>query len=152
MGVDAALVHHYFGSKRDLFLAAIDIPVDPDVVLAALRETDSEDLGRQLIRSIVGLWDGPAGPAAIALVKANLSATDPTILRSFLTEIVLTAIGERLEPADQISLRTSLVASQLLGLLLSRHVIKLEPLASAPLDQVAELVGPTLQRYLTGRL
>ena len=34
-GVDAALVHHYFGTKDELFLAALELPVDPRQVLAS---------------------------------------------------------------------------------------------------------------------
>ena len=33
-GVDPALVHHYFGTKDDLFLAAMELPVDPREVIA----------------------------------------------------------------------------------------------------------------------
>ncbi|MGB3603789.1 TetR family transcriptional regulator [Gordonia sp. (in: high G+C Gram-positive bacteria)] len=151
-GVDAALVHHYFGTKRKLFIAAVEIPVDPEQVLSGLMAVEVEDLGRQLILTIVGLWDGDAGPAAVALVKANLSAPDPAMLRSFLTEIVLAAIGERLTSGDHVALRTSLTASQLLGVLVSRHILKLDPIATMPLADLADMVGPTLQRYLTGQL
>ena len=34
-GVDPALVHHYFGTKDDLFLAAMELPVDPREVIGA---------------------------------------------------------------------------------------------------------------------
>ena len=32
-GVDAAMVNHWFGGKEALFTAALDIPVDPAVLL-----------------------------------------------------------------------------------------------------------------------
>ena len=53
---------------------------------------------------------------------------------------------------DQIPLRATLVASQLFGVAVVRHVLRLEPLASTPHQVVVDAVAPTLQRYLTGDL
>jgi len=44
-GVDAALVHHYFGTKQQLFVAAVRIPIDPMLVIGPLRETPSTSSG-----------------------------------------------------------------------------------------------------------
>ena len=49
-------------------------------------------------------------------------------------------------------LRAALAGSQLIGLVMARYVIRIEPLASADADTVAAAVAPTLQRYLTGDL
>jgi hypothetical protein len=48
--------------------------------------------------------------------------------------------------------RASLVASQVLGLALTRYVLGLEPLAAASQDDLAAAIGPTLERYLTGQI
>src|SRR5256885_622978 len=34
-GVDPALVHHYFGTKDELFLATVNAPIDPATILPA---------------------------------------------------------------------------------------------------------------------
>jgi hypothetical protein len=39
----------------------------------------------------------------------------------------------------------------MLGLALSRYVLRLPPITAMPGDEVADWVGPTIQRYLTGR-
>ena len=44
----------------------------------------------------------------------------------------------------------SVGASQLVGLVMTRYVLRIEPLASASADSIVAAVGPTLQRYLTG--
>src|SRR4029077_1997457 len=56
-GVDSALVHHYFGTKEKLFATAVDIPVDPEVILQVLRETATEDLGRTIPALVFPLWE-----------------------------------------------------------------------------------------------
>jgi AcrR family transcriptional regulator len=48
--------------------------------------------------------------------------------------------------------RAALVASQVLGLALTRFVLRLEPLAAASQDDLAAAIGPTLERYLTGQI
>jgi hypothetical protein len=50
-------------------------------------------------------------------------------------------------PADR-----ALVASQVVGLVMVRYVVRLEPLASADPEEVVRLVAPNVQRYLTGDL
>jgi hypothetical protein len=45
-----------------------------------------------------------------------------------------------------------LVASQLIGLVMLRYVLAVEPLASAPAEELVAIYAPTLQRYLTGPL
>ncbi|GAB17123.1 putative TetR family transcriptional regulator [Gordonia effusa NBRC 100432] len=149
-GVDAALVHHYFGTKHKLFLEAVAIPVDPVEILAELNSVDVKHLGVQLIRVVLGVWDGELRSAGVALLKTTLAAPDAGIIRSFLSEIILTNIADRLD--DNAAVRTSLLATQMLGLIVTRYIVQLEPIASMPLDEVAQKVGPTLQRYLTDDL
>lgn len=151
-GVDPALVHHYYGTKRELFVAAVAIPVDPAVVLAPLKEVEVDELGAQLVRTVLGLWDdGEVRPAGLALLRSAVAGPGAGLVRSFLSEIILSHIGARLSgDADEVAVRTGLVASQMLGLIVTRYVVELEPLASMPLADLAECAGPTLQRYLTG--
>ena len=65
-GVDPALVHHYFGNKHKLFLAAANAPVDPSEVLASVIDGDRAELGHRLVRAFLTVWDGPAGSAGVA--------------------------------------------------------------------------------------
>jgi Tetracyclin repressor-like, C-terminal domain len=49
-------------------------------------------------------------------------------------------------------LRTSLVASQIIGLAVGRYILQVEPLASAPRATLIAVLSPTIQHYLTGDL
>ncbi len=44
------------------------------------------------------------------------------------------------------------VASQLVGVVMARYILELEPFKSLPVEQIAETIAPNLQRYLTGEL
>ncbi|MEV6814468.1 TetR family transcriptional regulator [Micromonospora sp. NPDC051296] len=153
-GVDPALVHHYFGNKDQLFLAAMQAPIDPRELLPKVLAGDRDGLGERLVRMFVAVWDSPAGTAGVALLRSAVSNEwTARLLREFLTTQVLRRVLDHLEvdPAE-VPLRGSLVASQLIGLALMRHVVRLEPVASAAPETLVAMVGPTIQRYLTGEL
>ena len=58
-GVDPALVHHYFGTKDDLFMAALQIPVDPRELLAPVIEQGEDGAAERMLRIFLGVWDDP---------------------------------------------------------------------------------------------
>ncbi|SCL37346.1 transcriptional regulator, TetR family [Micromonospora rhizosphaerae] len=152
--VDPALVHHYFGSKDQLFLAAMEAPIDPREVLPKVLAGDREGIGERLVRAFLGVWDSPAGAAGVGLLRSAVSNEwTARLLREFLTTQVLRRVLDQLEvdPAE-LPLRGSLVASQLMGLAMMRHVVRLEPVASAAPETLVAAIGPTVQRYLTGDL
>ncbi|MEQ6900240.1 TetR family transcriptional regulator [Nocardioides sp. YIM 152588] len=151
--VDPALVHHYFGTKEQLFRAAVDFPFDPEQVLGALTSDADGEPAALLARTVLRLWDSPETGAALAgflrQVVADPAATD--LVREYagtnLFRVVARALLEDPDAPDA-DLRVALVASQILGLALLRRVIGVEPLASASADRLARLVTPTLTRYL----
>ncbi|MDC9007495.1 TetR/AcrR family transcriptional regulator [Mycobacterium marinum] len=152
-GVDAALVHHYYGTKQQLFAAAIQIPIDPTVVLAQIVETPVDELGLKLPSVLLPLWDSELGTGLIATLRALMAGTESNLARSFLQEVVTSEVGSRVDsPTGTGRIRAQFVASQLLGVVMARHIVKIEPFASLPADQVAQAIAPTLQRYLTGEL
>jgi AcrR family transcriptional regulator len=150
-GVDPALVHHYFGTKQRLFVAAVQLPINPVQLLSALLADGPERIGERMIGAFLAVWDQTANNSPmLALVRSAVGDEQAaTMLREFITEEVLGRIAEELGSPDA-KLRATLAGSQLIGLMMARYIIRVEPLASAPADQVAAAVGPTLQRYLTG--
>ena len=151
-GVDPALVHHYFGSKDQLFLAAVEAPADPDELLPEVLAADRDVLGAAVVRMALRVWDGPAQPAGLALIRSAVgSEWTAKLLREFLVSKVLRRVVSTLgfDP-DERAARASLVASQLIGMVMARYVLRLEPLASAAPESVVAAIGPTVQRYLTG--
>ncbi|MFJ6196404.1 TetR family transcriptional regulator [Micromonospora sp. NPDC092111] len=153
-GVDPALVHHYFGTKEELFRATVDIPVDPADLLPAVLAGDPDRVGERLVRTFLGIWDSPAGAAAVALLRSAVSNEwTARLMREFLVTQVLRRVLDQLDldPAER-PLRGSLVATQVIGLATMRYVIRLEPIASASPETLVAAIGPTVQRYLLGDL
>jgi AcrR family transcriptional regulator len=152
-GVDPALVHHYFGTKQALFVAAVQLPVNPVEQLAAVLADDPEQAGQRLVEVFLSIWDHAADRSPLlAIVRSAVGDEHAAaMLREFITEEVLGQIAHRLGSPDA-RFRATLVGSQVIGLALARYIVKVEPLASASAAQVAAAVGPNLQRYLTGDL
>ncbi|MBE1492311.1 TetR/AcrR family transcriptional regulator [Plantactinospora soyae] len=153
-GVDPALVHHYFGTKDQLFVATINIPFDPQEILPQIAAGGLDGVGERLVRTFLRIWDSPAGTAGAALFRSAMNNEwTAKLLREFLvTQVLRRATGLlEIDPA-QAPLRSSLVASQMAGLVMVRYILRMEPLASASPDVVVAAVGPTVQRYLAGDL
>jgi AcrR family transcriptional regulator len=147
--VDPALVLHYFGSKQELFRAAIDFPVDPAVVIPPLLEPGVDGLGARLVLFFLETWDSPTGSPLLAVIRSAVTSEEAaSLIREFVTREVLGRIARSLA-VDEPRLRASLAASTLIGLAMLRYVVKLEPIASARPEEIATWVGPTLQRYLS---
>jgi AcrR family transcriptional regulator len=152
-GVDPALVHHYFGSKRELFRAAMQLPVDVEGMVARIVEGPRDQLGERFVRAALEQWEHPAS-RELFLGIIRSATTDPVaaeMLREILTEGPLLALASISDRPDA-RLRGTLAGSQIVGLAMARYVVGVEPLASASADEVAAAVGPTLQRYLTDDL
>lgn len=152
-GVDAALVHHYFGTKQQLLIAAVALPLDPSSVLGPLATAPIDTLGEALARAVVGVWDSDHQPAVVAAVRSALTGGREGLIRSFLLEVALRDLVPRVDsPPGSGELRIGLVASQMTGLFVTRHLLGVDALRALSTDRVARLIAPTLQRYLTGPL
>jgi AcrR family transcriptional regulator len=151
--VDAALVHHYFGTKEQLFAAAVQIPIDPMQVIGPLREVPIDQLGLVLPSLLLPLWDSEIGSGFIATMRSLLAGSDVGLIRSFLQDVISVEVGSRVDdPPGSGPIRIQFVASQLVGVVMARYILELEPFKSLPVQQVAETIAPNLQRYLTGDL
>ncbi|WP_425955137.1 TetR family transcriptional regulator [Xylanimonas sp. McL0601] len=153
-GVDPGTVRHWFGDKAHLFAATIGLSdVDPAAVVRAAVEGPLEGIGARVVRHVLDAWDADDAGAGIR-IALPVALADPdrrALLPQFLGAEVLGPIAARLDPATA-RLRATLAATQIVGVLLARYVVGLEPLASLPSSEVAALVGPTLERYLVGDL
>ena len=151
-GVDAALVHHYFGTKDDLFLAALELRVDPRTALLPVIEGGVDGAGERLMRLFMSVWDvEETRVPLLALVRGVLDPGGQQLVRDGFLRMVLVPVGAALE-LDEPERRMQLVASQLVGLVVLRYVLAVEPLASAPAGELVATYAPTLQRYLSGPL
>jgi AcrR family transcriptional regulator len=149
--VDPALVRHYFGSKEHLFVAAMEFPVDPAEAVPRLLAAGRENLGERLARLFLEAWDPPNGPFVGLLRSVTTNEQAAEMLRQFVSREVIGRVATLLG-LDQPHLRAGLAASHLIGLAFMRHVVKLEPIASMDRERLAELVGPSIDRYLNASI
>lgn len=147
--VDPALVRYYFpGGKGELFAVAFaDRAVDPPRLVAEALAPGLDGLGARLVEGVLRAWDAPGGADRFRVILAATSSGPDTLMRDFLSREVFGRLGEALTGPD-VPLRLSLVAAQISGVLVTRYVLEIEPLASLPSDEVARRVGPVIDRYL----
>ena len=152
-GVDSALIAHFFGSKQQLFVAAVEPPIAPELIVAQIVRGPRRGIGERLARTILAALEDPEAREQITgLVRA--AATEPAaarMVRELITQRLLGPVASALG-ADQAPMRATLAGSQIVGLVMSRYVVGVEPLASLPAEDVVAAIGPTLQRYLTAPL
>ncbi|RVW00500.1 TetR/AcrR family transcriptional regulator [Rhodococcus spongiicola] len=152
-GVDSALVHHYFGTKQRLLVEAIAVPWDPVSILEPLVAVPVDALGEALARTVIGVWDSAHQAAVVAAARSVLTGGREDLIRSALLDVVLRDIIPRVDsPKGTGELRAALVASQMTGLFLTRHLLRIDALSNLDTEEVTRLIAPTLQRYLTGPL
>lgn len=146
--VDPALIHHYFGTKEDLFAAAVHLPIAPEQMVEEVFAAGVDGAATRLATVFFRVWENPETRAAlIGQVRMALSSDQTPALREFLATTLFRRVAERLSGTDR-ELRTQLAASHLMGVAMARYVIKLEPLASIPVERIVEQMAPRLQGYL----
>jgi AcrR family transcriptional regulator len=149
-GVDPALVHHYFGAKEQVFAASIEVSFEPAFSVPDVLAAGPEDVGERLARFFVGIWENPVTRAPmLAIVRSAVSNdTAASVLRGIVLRRLLERVASELKVPDP-RLRAELAGAQMMGIAMMRYIIRIEPLASADMEDVVALVAPTLQRYLT---
>jgi AcrR family transcriptional regulator len=156
--VDPALVHHFYGTKERLFAAAMRLPVVlSEVITAALAGSGrgpGESAGEHLVRAALAVWESAEVRGAfVALLRSALTSEQAAaMLREFLAEAILAPMASVAGGGDPDTtpFRASLIASHMVGLALTRYVLRFEPVVAVSADELAAAVGPAIDRYLTG--
>ncbi|MEV5313021.1 TetR family transcriptional regulator [Streptomyces sp. NPDC052610] len=151
-GVDPALVHHYFGTKEQVFQAAVETVFAPalsapDVIF----EGPDDEIGERFARFLFGVWENPVTrtPLLAVLRSAFTNEIAAAVFRRLIAGQLLRRVAGRLGLPDA-ELRAELAAAQLVGVAVMRYVIKLEPLASTDVEVIVKRVAPVVQGHLTG--
>lgn len=151
-GVDSALVHHYFGTKEQVFEASIEVAFGPVLnAPGSIAEGPLDGVGERLARFFFGVWENPATRTPLlAIVRSAMNnEAAASVFRRLISAQVLRRVARQLDLPDA-ELRAELAAAQLVGIALLRYVIKVEPLASADPEEIIARVAPVVQGHLTG--
>lgn len=149
-GVDPALVHHFFGTKTALFAEAMKLPVDPAQLIDGIVSGDRDTIGERLARTFFSVWESDARTPFVALIRSAATHEEAArMVREAISTEILGRIAAFVGSPDA-RLRATLVGSQLVGIIMARYIIRIEPLASAHPELLIPAVAPTIQRYLTG--
>ncbi|NUU07405.1 TetR/AcrR family transcriptional regulator [Leifsonia sp. C5G2] len=150
-GVDSALVHHYFDGKADLFAATLEAPLRPDRVLEVVLAGPRDAVGESLVRYLLERLDDEKSARRMVVILRTVLGGGPgtRMVREFLTREVLSKLAALSGRADA-DLRAELAAAQLVGLMVTRYALRVEPIAGAPVDDLARRVGPVVQWHLFG--
>ena len=150
-GVDSALVHHYFENKADLFTATLGAPLRPDRAITTILAGPRDEVGTSIVRYLLTqLEDAKAQARVVAILRTAVgSGPGSRMLKEFLVREVFQRLAAA-SSSDDADLRANLAAAQLVGVLLTRFVLRLEPIASIPTDELVRRVGPVIQWHLFG--
>lgn len=147
-GVDSALVHHYFGSKDQVFLAAMDFPIDPATVLA-VAAGDPAGVGERVARFVVALWETPQARERLLAVVRTVASNEEmaALVRGFARPRLVVPLAAHVGGPDA-EARVEMALAQIIGVAMARYVIRVEPIASLGAEELVALLAPALQRLL----
>jgi AcrR family transcriptional regulator len=151
--VDQKLVAYFFGSKQKLLAAAVAFPYHPAETIPGVLAGDPEGMGERMASFLLGLLEErDARDRIVALIRAATSSPEAAqILRDRLLDEFGGPVAKALGSEDAV-LRANLVNTLCIGLVVTKYMIGVEPLASMPPDAAAGAIGPALQSFLSGSL
>src|SRR6478735_1856833 len=147
-GVDPALVHHYFEGKAALFAETLDVPVNPAELIEHITAGDVDRLGWRIVETFLTVWEPPERrDALVALVRSSMTSEEAARMLREVFGRIAASTG-----APDPQLRGALAASQMIGLVVARYVIRVPALADATPEELVERIGPVLQHHLVDRV
>lgn len=150
--VDPSLVHHYFDDKSALVAEVVAVPLRPDRIVQGALDGPIDELGARLLRAVLAAWSNPSvRPAATAAMRSVIGQGPVArMLREFLRREIMLRLASRLGDAGDAELRAELAASQVVGIIMVRHILAFEPVASMSDEEIVARVAPAIQFHLTG--
>ncbi|MFD3840446.1 hypothetical protein ACFWWC_29955 [Streptomyces sp. NPDC058642] len=128
---------------------------------AAALAGSREHLAEGLLRGAFALWENPeVRPKLLGILQAAVNSEEGAEqMRGFLANQLFAQAGKSIgvegmdiyQAADTFgvpAVNINAAAGQVWGAVLMRYVVKLEPIASVPAEELIQLLKPTIQRYL----
>lgn len=113
--------------------------------------SDVTDFSERLLRSFLGLCENPrTRHGMLRMVRASVgSARAGRALYRVIGRTVVNPAA-RATGVHASALRYELVCGQLVGLAMMRYVLHVEPVASAPVDEIVRQFAPAIRATLKG--
>ncbi|HYD61538.1 MAG TPA: TetR family transcriptional regulator [Noviherbaspirillum sp.] len=144
--IDPALVIRYFGSKESLFAAAAEF----NLRLPDISGMSPRDVARTLVGHFLKRWEEDDSLMALVRAAATNEAAAVQIQNIFGKQILPVVAKLRNATPRAVATRAGLVASQMLGVALTRYILRLPPMVTMDRHAIVEWVSPTLERYIFG--
>ncbi|RSD10513.1 TetR/AcrR family transcriptional regulator [Amycolatopsis eburnea] len=149
--VDPAMVFYFFGTKQGLFAAAIEMSGAVPPAIESIFTGGLDGMGDRIVRTLLENLDKSDRTPLVMLTRsAPTDEQSEALLREFIDREITGRLAAMLDAPDA-ALRAGMVNVQILGLAVARYIVRIEPIASASVDELAGSFGPLVQRCLTGR-
>jgi AcrR family transcriptional regulator len=150
-GVDPALIRHYFGSKAELFRATMGWPFEPAQVAAQVTGGGRDEIGARLTQVFFEAWEQPESRAPLLAILRGAATHEEsaTLVRQFIQGQLYRQMADAL-PGPDAELRIDLAMAQLLGIAYLRHILRVDPVASTPMEELVARLAPVVTAHLTG--
>lgn len=147
--VDPSLISHYFGDKAGLLVATMQLPFNPIEVISPVLAGPVEGMGVRLVTAFLTAWD-PHRDVFSALLRSTFGSGEPATMPALQVaqNVIATSLRTKIDGPDA-DIRATLTAAQMIGMASLRYVARIEPLASALIEDVARSYGPAIQELLT---
>ncbi|AWE43139.1 MULTISPECIES: TetR/AcrR family transcriptional regulator [unclassified Actinobaculum] len=146
-GVDPALIHHYFGSKTQLFFDAMGFDMDTDAMAAFILAGGPRQIGRRLVTFLIAVYEGDIGQQILSTLVSGIEVAQ---LYMVAVSRRLEEVAERILPSHT-TIRRECVAqieSIIAGLVLLRYVARLEHAVALSPQRVVVLYGDLVQQVI----
>ncbi|PWI18377.1 TetR family transcriptional regulator [Streptomyces sp. Act143] len=142
--IDPSMVMRYYGNKEGLFAAAVAV----DLRLPDIGGLSPQDVGEVLVRHFLDMWEDDEVLTALLRVGAT-NQDGAERMQGIFRDQLLPVARQVCPDPEQVPARAALTSSQLLGLALTRYVLRIPPVVALHPDEIVAWLGPTVQRYLT---
>ncbi len=150
--VDPGLVLYYFRSKEDLALEALGATIQPLMAGVFQAGPIRRGAGAAAVLRFLRFWDAHSRGSAFAGLFHS-AATEGRLgvaVRGFVISQIESQFAGRWG-REELKTRVGFFMTQMIGLGAVRYLFRIEPIASASPENLAKIIGPTLDQYLLGR-
>jgi AcrR family transcriptional regulator len=154
-GVDASLVIQFFGTKDDLFAAAMSISPEALARITSAFDGPEDTVGERVTRAFLDVWEGEPQDSEplLAMLRGAISHEDAAAqMRDFIQARIAKGVSMRRDGDDDALLRVGLAASTLIGVIVGRRIVGVPALTNQDTESLIAVLAPAVQTILSGNI